>query len=295
MKTWLKLLTVFSLLCAMTVSAQAESREPFVLSKTQKDALSGVFFFGESTTAHLARTGGILDTAEGRGKVLRDESGTRYLDMRILSSPVIYYGEGRPEQVSFAEAVERAQPRVLVLSFGLNGIMRWSRDPDAFLRNYRALDTHGKEMIDIIMEKELDRMNGEQRSATVLPAAGVRHRNLPLYDMPVSAGVGNFLDDDATEELRIKVTRTSAAASFALRISGNSMEPEFSDGDILLVREQDAVEQGELGIFVADGMGYFKRFMGDALRSLNPAYKDMPIKSFSSFRCCGKVIGRTRA
>ena len=139
MKTWLKLLTVFSLLCAMTVSAQAESREPFVLSKTQEDALSGVFFFGESTTAHLARTGGIFDTAEGRGKVLRDESGTRYLDMRILSSPVIYYGEGRPEQVSFAEAVERAQPRVLVLSFGLNGITRWSRDPDAFLRNYRAL------------------------------------------------------------------------------------------------------------------------------------------------------------
>ena len=109
------------------------------MPKTQADALSGVFFFGESTTAHLARTGGVLDTAEGRGKVLRDESGTRYLDRGILSSPVIYYGEGRPEQVSFAEAVERAQPRVLVLSFGLNGIMRWSRDPDAFLRNYRAL------------------------------------------------------------------------------------------------------------------------------------------------------------
>ena len=35
--------------------------------------------------------------------------------------------------------MERAQPRVLVLSFGLNGITRWSRDPDAFLRNYRAL------------------------------------------------------------------------------------------------------------------------------------------------------------
>ena len=28
---------------------------------------------------------------------------------------------------------------MLVLSFGLNGITRWSRDPDAFLRNYRAL------------------------------------------------------------------------------------------------------------------------------------------------------------
>ena len=135
MKTWLKLFTALLLLCALTVPTQAEGREPFVLPKTQEDALSGVFFFGESTTAHLARAGGVLDTDENRQKVLRDESGTRCLDMRILSSPVFYGGE----KTSFANAIERAQPRVLVLSFGLNGITRWSREPEAFLRNYRAL------------------------------------------------------------------------------------------------------------------------------------------------------------
>ena len=135
MKTWFKLLTVCLLLGVLTVPIQAECGEPFVLSQNEKDALSGVYFFGESTTAHLARAGGVFDSAENRGKVLRDESGTRYLDMRILSSPVFYEGE----KIAFIEAVERAQPRVLVLSFGLNGITRWSRDPEAFLRNYRAL------------------------------------------------------------------------------------------------------------------------------------------------------------
>ena len=139
MKTWLKLLTVFLLLCAMTVSPQAESREPFVLSKTQEDALCGVFFFGESTTAHLSRTGGVFDNDTHRGRVWRDESGTRCLDMRILSSPVFYYEGNKVEKLSFSEAVERTQPRVLVLSFGLNGIPRWNRDSEAFLRNYRAL------------------------------------------------------------------------------------------------------------------------------------------------------------
>ena len=135
MKTWLKILTVVLLFCMLTVSVQAESGEPFVVSRTNTNALEGVFFFGESTTAHLARSGGVLDTDEERQAVLRDESGTRYLDMRILSSLVLYRGE----QISFAEAVERAKPRVLVLSFGLNGITRWSRDPNTFLRNYRAL------------------------------------------------------------------------------------------------------------------------------------------------------------
>ena len=135
MKTWFNLFTVFLAFYMLTVSAQAESREPFVLPKTQEDALSGVFFFGESTTAHLARAGGVLDSDAHRQKVLRDESGTRCLDMRILSSPVFYGGE----KISFANAIEKAQPRVLVLSFGLNGITRWSRDPEAFLRVYRAL------------------------------------------------------------------------------------------------------------------------------------------------------------
>ena len=135
MKTWLKLLTVFLLLCALTVSTQAEEGELFVLPSANKDALEGVYFFGESTTAHLSRVGGVLDSDENRDKVLRDESGTRYLDARILSSPVFCNGE----KASFANAIEKLQPRVLVLSFGLNGITRWSRDPDAFLRNYRAL------------------------------------------------------------------------------------------------------------------------------------------------------------
>lgn len=139
MKTWLKLFTVFSLMIALTVQVQAESGELFVLSSTNEDTHGGVFFFGESTTAHLARSGGVLDTDEGRGKVLRDESGTRYLDARILSSPVLYYEGNRAEKIPFAEAVERAQPCVIVLSFGLNGITRWSHDPEAFLRNYRVL------------------------------------------------------------------------------------------------------------------------------------------------------------
>lgn len=139
MKTWLKLFTVFSLMIALTVQVQAVPGELFVLSNKNEDTHGGVFFFGESTTAHLARSGGVLDTDAHRGRVWRDESGTRYLDARILSSPVLYYEGDRAEKIPFAEAVERAQPRVIVLSFGLNGVTHWSHDPEAFLRNYRAL------------------------------------------------------------------------------------------------------------------------------------------------------------
>jgi phage repressor protein C with HTH and peptisase S24 domain len=73
------------------------------------------------------------------------------------------------------------------------------------------------------------------------------------------------------------------------------MEPRYRDGDIILVHKQSEVYEGELGIFVCGGPdgyhGYFKRFGGDRLVSLNPAYPDIPLDSFESVVCCGKVIG----
>ncbi len=102
--------------------------------------LSRLTFFGESTTAHLSRRGGILDTLEGRGRVLRDESGTRMLDRRILSSPVhVYDSDGAGHSLPFSEAVSVLRPDILVLSFGLNGIMEFARDTDLFAARYAYL------------------------------------------------------------------------------------------------------------------------------------------------------------
>ncbi len=97
-------------------------------------------FFGESTTAHLSRVGGVLDTPSGRCAVWRDDSGTRMLDRRILASPVLLYASnGTTESVSVTEALERVKPEVLVLSFGLNGILRFTEMPEQFLGAYQIL------------------------------------------------------------------------------------------------------------------------------------------------------------
>ena len=72
------------------------------------------------------------------------------------------------------------------------------------------------------------------------------------------------------------------------------MEPKYRDGDILLVQESDSVEYGELGIFVLDGDGYFKKYGGDRLISLNPEYPPILLKNFSEVICCGKVIGKLK-
>ena len=130
--------------------------------------------------------------------------------------------------------------------------------------------------------------------SSALPA-GLRRRSIGLYDMPVSAGVGEFLADATRiEDIVIPDDPRTAEADFALRINGDSMEPKYHSGDILLVQATDMVEEGELGIFVLDGSGYFKRYGGDHLISLNPKYPPIPLKDFEDVACCGRVVGKLK-
>lgn len=192
------------------------------------------------------------------------------------------------------------------------------------VEHYRSLDQHGKEIVTLVLDKEYERVShmayqdhsvdsyfpsASSRKPKVLsevnasvsalrPAAiqsrGFGKRSVSLYDMPVSAGTGVFLDSAEKEQITIPDNERTRDADYALRISGNSMEPRYRDGDVLLVADSEAVEIGELGIFVLDGNGYFKRFGGDRLISLNPSYGDIMLKDFDSVNCVGRVIGKVK-
>lgn len=185
------------------------------------------------------------------------------------------------------------------------------------IEDYRTLDSYGKELVELVVEKEAQRAQESvqtvaeeaesfsERARILRPAsAKLRYlattpshtgkRSIPLYELPVSAGVGVYLDDEDTETIRIPNNEKTADADFVLRISGNSMEPKYSNGDYLLVKREESIEAGELGIFLLDGCGYFKVYGGDRLLSLNPEYGPILFKDFSDVQCKGRVIGRLR-
>ena len=111
----------------------------------------------------------------------------------------------------------------------------------------------------------------------------------------VSAGTGfNLPEGDDWEMIDIPDTPEARRADFAITIKGNSMEPVYFDGDIVLVKQQPAVELGEIGIFNIENDGYIKKFGGDRLISLNDAYDDIILSEYDEDRnhCLGKVIGR---
>ena len=111
----------------------------------------------------------------------------------------------------------------------------------------------------------------------------------------VSAGTGFDLPEgDNWEMIDIPDTPEARKADFAITIKGNSMEPVYFNGDIVLVKQQPAVELGEIGIFNIENNGYIKKFGGDRLISLNDAYDDIILSEYDEDcnHCLGKVIGR---
>ncbi|MBO5845209.1 MAG: helix-turn-helix domain-containing protein [Clostridia bacterium] len=180
----------------------------------------------------------------------------------------------------------------------------------ALIEDFRHLDEHSRQLVQLVVEKELERTTpraSREKPTIVIPRESVNRkmsymeasgalarRSIPVYRLPVSAGPGVYLDDTSTEEISIPDNDKTSTCDFALRVSGNSMEPVYHNGDLVLVEDCDSVEVGELGIFVLDGDGFFKKFGGDRLISLNPEYADILIKNFSEAVCCGRVIGKLK-
>lgn len=83
------------------------------------------------------------------------------------------------------------------------------------------------------------------------------------------------------------------AETINLLVNGDSMEPEFNDGDIIEYFPQPELENGEIGIFAVNGGVTMKKFRkNDDIRlvSLNSKYEDIVIKETDEFSILGKVI-----
>ena len=134
----------------------------------------------------------------------------------------------------------------------------------------------------VLLEQESEKEEKQQERTLTITSSEYR----------VSAGCGVLLDEESPTEITVPDTPEARKADFALTICGDSMEPIYHDGDVVLVRKMPSVEIGEIGIFYVDGGGYIKKYGGDRLISLNSAYDDILLNENTEIRCFGKVIGR---
>ena len=75
----------------------------------------------------------------------------------------------------------------------------------------------------------------EKQTAKIIP-----FRSIDIFENAVSAGTGNFLVDEPKETVCIDESILPEDTTFGVRISGDSMEPEFHDGQIAWVLQQES-------------------------------------------------------
>lgn len=115
---------------------------------------------------------------------------------------------------------------------------------------------------------------------------------IPFYEMPASAGLGMWLNDDTPIEwVTVPRNKKTTEADFLLEVRGDSMQPKFFDGDRVLVKQSQSIYEGEIGVFILNNESYIKKMGRNELISLNPAYKPIKLKEYDDIRCAGKVIG----
>ena len=149
--------------------------------------------------------------------------------------------------------------------------------------------------------------SGKYREAT--PMLEIRYRDMPVSDLPVSAGTGAFLDEGNFKMVSFPESSIPDGGEFGVRVSGDSMEPVYHDGQIVWVQQCETLRTGEVGVMIYDGQGYIKAYaeqepddpeaylssdgvrrMQPVMVSYNKAYAPKPASQELEFRIVGRVL-----
>ena len=158
------------------------------------------------------------------------------------------------------------------------------------ISSYQELSKNNKQLLQDILTSMIEIQLEEERRSQI------KVITIRLMRNKVSAGIGydlNFNSDDDFKNIKVLDTPEAESADFAVTVEGESMSPNFHDGDIVLVKQQNNIDIGQIGIFTIDGDGYIKEYGEDCLISHNPKYPYIYPEEYQEVKCYGLVLGKT--
>ncbi len=106
------------------------------------------------------------------------------------------------------------------------------------------------------------------------------------YGKIACAGTGFYFDDIPSDNIEAPY----ANADFIIGVNGDSMEPDYSDGEKLYVKKTEHIRYGEVGIFTINNECFLKEYGDNGLVSRNKKYNN--IQGNEDVRLIGKVVGK---
>ncbi|MDO5344410.1 MAG: S24 family peptidase [Lachnospiraceae bacterium] len=148
------------------------------------------------------------------------------------------------------------------------------------------------------MKKEKERITELESQPTAVidfPVRSNQAARIAEYFRSASAGGGVFiLGNEATSKITVSESDWDDRVDYVIRVSGHSMEPDYNDGDMVMVSQRLEMQHGDVGIFVINGKAYIKEYGEKELISRNPESDNIKISEYDNIVCMGKVIGKLK-
>ena len=140
----------------------------------------------------------------------------------------------------------------------------------------RQPDFETLELIADYFNVDTDYLLGRTNKTTYIPTPSRKGIVINVLGR-VAAGIPLEAIEDIIDTEEISEEMAKTGEFFGLQINGDSMEPKFSKGDVVIVRKQDDAETGDIVIAMVNGddatCKRLKKYQeGIALISTNPAY-----------------------
>ena len=141
----------------------------------------------------------------------------------------------------------------------------------------------------------LSREVNRSRGLRLIPATGPL-RTVPLYGT-IPAGDPRQIEESAEGYVSLPENWARGAEVFLLRVRGESMSPYILTGDQVIVRRQDQLPQGAVGVFRIGEEITLKRFYREkdkvVLKGEHPEFTPLILKGqdLTAMSILGKVIG----
>lgn len=246
----------------------------------------------------------MLSTTSDRLKQIMKEKNLKQIDILRLAEPYLKkYGIklGSNALSNYVTGkVKPKQDKLTVLALALNVSESWLLGADVPMNTVNKHSTLIEKISEITEKLEKERQNKvliyvknefEEQNK-------IKENNVMYSVKAVSgaaAGVGYAYDNQDIEEYY--TDKDLPRYDYATVVCGDSMEPNFSDGDIVLIKSGYNGSNGEIHVVDFDGKSFIKKLYhdGDRLRLIStntkydPIYITLPTDTYLNI--VGKVVG----
>ena len=168
---------------------------------------------------------------------------------------------------------------------GMHNPAVYSEHERLHMDKYRKLAGRDRYLVDNMMDSMLVMREAEDTPKLI---------RLPYFEKPLAAGIGDPTEfEGLSEEIYLYETDEYRRADYVFRVNGDSMEPDYRSGDLVLVERVPSgltLQEGEIGAFIVGNEMYIKEYRADGLHSLNKKYDVLKFDADQAVYLIGKVL-----